>query len=586
MSSNSSEDQEKISPVVFTSEARCRDCYRCLRRCPVKAVKMVSGQAAVDSDSCIACGTCVKECPQNAKAFRNDIGRAQELIESNAEVVASIAPSYIANFSEWECKVLPSALRMLGFKYVAETAQAAGFVAQESWKLHQKRNTSVTTACSCVVEYVKKYQHKKCDALLPVLSPMLAHASMLRHNVKKDLKVVFIGPCIAKKLEADKSCGDSKVDVVLTFKELQDWIAKAKIIMDRLEESPMDYYADGAEKLFPLPSGLIKTAGCAIDCIDSSIITISGFEELEDTLESISKDTKLFIEASFCKSACLRGSGSIGNIADARKKIIDYSQKPPNQIAAVFNPVDLKTKFEPQILYAQNVEEQDILKVLSETGKTSQEDELDCGACGYETCRDKAVAVIRGFAEIEMCIPYMRRLAEQRTDRIIETSPNGIIMLDDHLNIISMNAALKKMFICSDAILGKHVSYLVDPEPFELVLTGAKEIIKENAEYKKYNLVTHQIIYKLERENQIVGILVNITKSSKSHEQLAQLRSDTVEKAHQMLHHQLEMAQNMARYLGESTAQSEAIIKNLIKLAESDSDKKNRGQQWDIFTSR
>ncbi|HMM60843.1 MAG TPA: (Fe-S)-binding protein, partial [Candidatus Rifleibacterium sp.] len=234
------------------------------------------------------------------------------------------------------------------------------------------------------------------------------------------------------------------------------------------------------------------------------------------------------------------------------------------------------------------ITEDAINRVLPATGKTSPADELNCGACGYNSCRDKAIAVIRGFAEIDMCIPYMRRLAEQRTDRIIETSPNGIVMLDDNLSILSMNPAFRKMFLCSEAVLGKHISYLIDPEPFEKVLTGSENLIEQTVKHQRYNLIVHQIIYQLEIENQLVGIFVNITGNRQSIEELARLRSKTIQQAREMLEHQVKMAQQMAKYLGESTAQGESIIENLLKLTESEDEGENRrkGPEWDIFTSK
>jgi PAS domain S-box-containing protein len=196
--------------------------------------------------------------------------------------------------------------------------------------------------------------------------------------------------------------------------------------------------------------------------------------------------------------------------------------------------------------------------------------------------------VLRGLAEIEMCIPYMRRLAEQRTDRIIETSPNGIVMLDDRLNIINMNPAFKKMFLCSDAVLGRHISYLIDPEAFEKIVTGRTQLVEETIKYENYHLIAHQIIYQLVAERQIVGIFVNITGSRQSMEELARLRHKTVEQARDMLEHQVKMAQELARYLGESTARGETLIENLIRLTAEDDKEDNtrRKKEWDIFTSK
>jgi PAS domain S-box-containing protein len=273
-----------------------------------------------------------------------------------------------------------------------------------------------------------------------------------------------------------------------------------------------------------------------------------------------------------------------------RHEIIAYAQTMPKHSSErQDDELPLKACFNAENHSDQNeFSEEEIRKVLAATGKMSRAEELNCGACGYESCRDKAIAVLRGFAELEMCIPYMRRLAEQRTDRIIETSPNGIVILNEKLGIISMNPAFRRMFLCSEAVLGRHISYLVDPQPFEKVLTGRQTLIEQTVTHDRYNLVAHQIVYQLQAENQLVGIFVNITPSRRSQEELDKLRAGMIQQAREMLEHQMQMAQELARHLGESTAQGEVLIENLLKLASADpqQDKKAREKPWDTFTSK
>jgi transcriptional regulator with PAS, ATPase and Fis domain len=201
------------------------------------------------------------------------------------------------------------------------------------------------------------------------------------------------------------------------------------------------------------------------------------------------------------------------------------------------------------------------------------------------------VAVIRGLAEIEMCIPYMRRLAERRTDRIIETSPNGIVILDEHLDILSMNGAFRRMFVCSDAVAGKRISYLMDPEPFERLSTGRETMVEMTVRHERYNLVCHQILYPLPEERQYVGIFVNITHSRTSRKQLDELRAQTLLQARELLDHQVGLAQQIAQFLGESTARGEQLVENLMRLASEngqsgDTAKTGKGFSWDIYTSK
>ncbi|OGK09509.1 MAG: hypothetical protein A2W80_13275 [Candidatus Riflebacteria bacterium GWC2_50_8] len=579
------------SPVVFTNKAECRDCYRCLRHCPVKAIRMDNGQASVDPERCIACGTCIRECPQGAKQFRNDLEQAVRLLNAGNRVAVSIAPSFASFYSDWERRRLPSALRRLGFAHVAETATGAYHVAEESLRQRHKSIDSICTACPAVVGFIEKYAPEIVPNLLPVASPMLAHAAIIREKLGPETRVVFIGPCIAKKSEADNSEGSQKIDCALTFSELEEWLTREGIQLDRLEDSSFDDEPGGEARLFPLPGGLTRTAKIGSDSLAADIIAVSGIVEIRKLLEGLGKSgTRLFIEPLFCAQGCVNGPGApkSRNLFDSRHQVLSYAgAHPGTAVAAPATPDLIAAHYKsatPEGLQ-QEFSEEEIQKVLGATGKNSKADELNCGACGYDSCREKAIAVLRGLAETEMCIPYMRRLAEQRTDRIIETSPNGIVMLDNRLNIINMNPAFRKMFLCSEAVIGRHISYLIDPEPFETVVTGRRSLVEETIKHQRYNLVAHQIIYQLESEKQLVGIFVNITSSRHSMEELTKLRHSTVQQAREMLEHQVKMAQELARYLGESTARGETIIENLVKLTESD-EKPGRITEWDIFTSK
>jgi uncharacterized Fe-S cluster-containing protein len=211
---------------------------------------------------------------------------------------------------------------------------------------------------------------------------------------------------------------------------------------------------------------------------------------------------------------------------------------------------------------------------------------LNCGSCGYATCHDKAIAVLQGLAEPEMCIPYMRRLAEQRTDKICETSPNGIVMLDERLNILSMNPAFRKFFSCSNAVAGRRISYLMDPEPFERLASSDEPLVVVTVRHEKYNLVCHEILYKLPEEKQYVGIFVNITSSLANEEKLKELRSQTARQARELMEHQILMAQKMAQFLGESTARGEELVRNMLMLVADPKSEKDNRWLWDMYTSK
>jgi iron only hydrogenase large subunit-like protein/uncharacterized Fe-S cluster-containing protein len=562
--------------VVFTNKARCRDCYRCVRVCPVKAIRMKEGQAFVVDDLCISCGTCIRECPQGAKTFRQDLETARQIMAGKTgPVAASIAPAFAAVFSEWERLRLPSALRKLGFTFVAETAVGAFEVARRTAELaaEQGGKSHIMTACPAVVRYIEMYRPNLAGQLLPVVSPMIAHARHLKTRLGVQAKVIFIGPCVAKKQEASRPELAGSVDCVLTFPELREWLTASGIDLSNCEESNVDEQPAGGSRLFPLAGGAAHTGGLETDILSPRLITVTGIDDLGDILDTLPDPDSgpCLIEPLFCRQGCINGPALAGEPAPifARRQQLNtfVSTHPARGPKLNLPDVQLATCFAGNPRWDSDIPESEIRRILSLTGKTSPDDELNCGACGYPSCRDKAIAVARGMAEVEMCIPYMRRLAEQRRDRIIETSPNGIVIVDEHLTILNMNPAFRKFFMCSDAVCGKPISYLMDPEPFEKVAAARVEKFETVVEHSKYGLTCHEIIYGLPEDRQVVGIFINITSSRDSQQKLDAMRAQTVRQAQDLLNHQITMAQTMAKFLGESTAHGEKLVDNLRRIA-------------------
>ncbi len=565
--------------IVFTLTARCRDCYRCLRACPVKAIRMQNGQAYVDEKRCIACGTCIRECPQQAKTFRNDIDTARRLIDEGHFVAASIAPSFSAVFNKWQRSRLASALRALGIRYVGQTSHGAYQISLQSQKLAEEDTTRphIATACPALVNYIEKYQPELVDYLLPLVSPMVAHARLLKEKLGKDIKVVFFGPCVAKKSELYRPEVAGVVDCVLTFKELGMWLEQKHIDLSMCEESNFDEKPVHEAQLYPLPGGLIKTAGLADDGLNLKLLRVDSIHGVKELLDGINEGSEhALIEPLFCSQGCINGPGIDPgkNLFDRRRDIIEYNSEtrsvsatPDTANGGLFAAAFQKAESGST---PDSVTEGEIQLILERTGKQDPEQQLNCGACGYDSCREKAIAVALGMAEPEMCIPYMRRLAERRTDQIFSTTPNGVLMLDSELSILGMNPAFKKFFSCSDVILGRHISYLMDPAPFEKLISGVEENLDITTFHRPYNLLCRELFYMLKDEKQIVGIFINITSQQEHEKKLKEIRSQTVEQANELLEHQIKMAQNIAQFLGESTARGEELVRKLMSLSEGD----------------
>lgn len=565
-----------VRQIVFTLTARCRDCYRCLRGCPVKAIRMQNGQAYVDEKRCISCGTCIRECPQQAKSFRFDIDVAQRFIESGAFVAASIAPSFAAVFNSWQRTRLAGALRALGFRYVGQTAQGAYQISAQARKIIESSEPRayIATACPAVVSYIEKYRPSLVEKLLPVVSPMVAHGRMLKEKYGSEAKVVFIGPCVAKKAEIRRAGVEGAVDCVLTFRELMIWLEQKGINLSNCEGSSFDEKPVSTAQLYPLPGGMIKTAGLRDEGFDLKLVRVDSIGHVRAILDDIQEESGYtLIEPLFCSQGCINGPG-IGtekNLFERRKGVIEYDGEIPHsdEMPRVLEEDLFGTTFnEEQVV--REVTEEEILQVLEKTGKADVQQQLNCGACGYDSCREKAIAVVLGMAEPEMCIPSMRRLAERRTDQIVTTTPNGILILDEALNILSINPAFKRFFSCTDAVLGRHISYLMDPAPFEKLISGVEETIDITIAHRNYNLLTREILYVLKEEKQVVGIFMNITSQDEQEKKLKEIRSQTITQANELLEHQIRMAQNIAQFLGESTARGEELVRKLMTLSEAD----------------
>ncbi|MDR2634592.1 MAG: 4Fe-4S binding protein [Clostridiales bacterium] len=561
--------------TIYTITAGCQDCYRCVRECPVKAIRISGGQAQVEDGLCIKCGTCVRACPQRAKKVRSDLEDAKSLLASGVIAAASVAPSFAAMFPGALCRRLPSALRRLGFRFAGETAEGAKYVAEQSFT--KARTGGICTACPAVVNYVEKYRPEHLDALIPVVSPMIAHGRMIKDR-HAGCAVVFIGPCAAKKHEILRPENEGAVDVALTFSELSEWLSSENIQLENCSESGFDrFYEIGDARLFPVQGGMLKTGGISDDGMRADVMHISGAEDVIGLFENDPGFDGKLIEPLFCKGGCIGGpcfgdeeSVKSQSLFSRRENVIRYAAgvEEGKDVKPVAHTVRNRAEFIRGDRKQEEISENQINKIFERTGKIEPIHQLNCGACGYKSCIENAVAVARGMAEPEMCIPYMRRLAKQRTDRIIDTTPNGIVILDGELCMIKMNPAFQKMFMCNNGILGRRISYLVNAAGFESLQSGAKE--QYESIQVKYGIKYHEILYALRGEDQYVGIYADISKVKYDADQLDTIKAQTLMHAREFLDYQVRFAQEMAHYLGKSTAKSEEIAMRLINLYTDD----------------
>ncbi len=405
--------------IVSTILDRCKRCYSCIRECPAQAIKVIGGQARVISERCIACGHCVKVCSQDAKMIVNDIDLVVSELLPSKKSVAIVAPSFAASFPENYMKI-PSALRKIGFKQVVETAFGADLISSyyADQILNEDKKTIISSSCPAVTNYIEKYHPELVPNIAKIVSPMIAVGKYLKENLGEDTPIVFIGPCVAKKSEYQSEEVDGVISAVLTFTELKEIFHKYSINFNKLEESDFDPPHAYLGKSFPLAGGLLKTSNISGDILEKEIIVVEGKKKVLEIVEEISENkiNAKFVDILFCEG-CISGPAidSDLNYYSRREKVINYIDKKMLSIdrqlwkSNIYNSrsIDFSREFHDRDQRRPYPSEERIREILAETEKYSPKDELNCGACGYSTCREYAVAIAKDLAEKEMCLPYL-----------------------------------------------------------------------------------------------------------------------------------------------------------------------------------
>ncbi len=552
---------------IKTVEANCRDCYKCVRSCPVKAIRVIGNHAEIDDDRCVLCGRCVPICPQNARSVYNQIELVQKMLNDSSGIIISLAPCFPAALENYEAKQLVSALKKAGVKRVIETAEAADALLKNNHKVVAEKPV-ISSYCPAVVDLIEKYYPHLKQHLAPLASPLVAHGRYLR-RVYPDDHLVFILPCDAKKAEA---LSEPEIDAVLTFEELKT-ILDSQLIKSKADDP---IFPEGQSSFYGRTVGLsgsLKAAMGYPDHLDPRSEAISGFEECIEFLENmqagrIGKEIE-FVELLLCRGGCLNGSGLTNALTheEKREKILAYvnSRESADNIIDLID-TDIQKEFAGKPVITPKPTEKEIREILASLGKRSKSDELDCGSCGYDTCREKAIAVYRGFAELEMCIPYMRARAESMANVIIQATPNGIIVVDEDMKIITINPAAERMFQCrEEALKGREVGALLTADIFEDVLEQ-KRLIVDNVEYPSYGLKVRQFVFYVPKSQVVIAIFADITEQSRQKDQLSELRKETLERAQEVINKQMRVAQEIASLLGETTAETKVILDQLMRI--------------------
>lgn len=563
------------------SAANCKSCYKCLRSCPVKAIKFENDQAEIIEDRCIACSHCLLICPQNARKVVSDLSDVKSAIASGKKVVASIAPSFAGNFG-MEPGRFVNILKKLGFSFVEETAVGAEIVSDFylDYVKNTRKNIHITTSCPSVNYLVEKYFPSLVDYLIPAVSPMIAHGKLIKQFYGEDSYVVFIGPCMAKKIESQSFSNNDFIDAVLNFEEIHTWINDSNISLNSIASIDFDRNTASRGRLFPKFGGIIQCMGEEINKQKLEIITISGQDECIDLFSSIQNGDleNIFVEASSCKGSCTGGPDMVkGNhkYYEKLEKVNSYlnSRKgtSANTLAIDNLKIDLNRTFIDKSFKRETAYEHDIIKILQNMGKHALEDELNCGVCGYNTCREKAQAIYEGMAQPTMCLHYMRNKAESLTNVIFEYSANCILFLDGDMNIIELNPACEEVFaVKADNIKNLPVSILMEDNDFRKVKETGISIIGKRVSYPNYNVIFIQSAVYLPKQNILMVSMVNINNQEENRKKFNMLRENTLNSTQEVIDKQMRVAHEIASLLGETTAETKMLLTKLKKFVETE----------------
>jgi len=578
---------------VYTELAECQDCYKCIRKCPVKSIKVEKGQASILFDRCIYCGRCVVNCPAHAKHYRNDVEKVKLLLADGREAVVSLAPSFVSEFTDWKPEELIAALKKLGFAAVSETALGADFLSARiasdlaSHVAHYAATglppLMISSACPAIVEYIKLYNPRLAPYISPHASPLLTHARFLRSHYgtqSAETAVVFIGPCIAKKHEADLYGAD--IDAAITFAELREWLQKERITPQTISFSvspsalvdcAFEPRRSAKGAFFPIEGGEITAFSAYMKEAQIHTLSASGFRAVGDLLDGFDPatlDAPLFLELLACAGGCLNGPGMSGATPGIVRhvRLRDYARRADSTLdgeALSLSPlIDADYPLAP--LSDSWHTEKEITEALLRVGKYSLSDRLNCASCGYDTCRDFAAALLDGRAEKSMCASYMRKLANKTANGLIKVIPSGVVIVDRDLKIIDSNeqfarlmgTSTEELFALKPGLEGADLKKISPfPQYFQAIIDPSGPELSQT-DVRNGSKIFHLTVFSLEKGVAAAGVVEDITAPR------VQIET-TVERARELIKKNVSTVQQIAFLLGENAAESEAILNSIIE---------------------
>lgn len=565
---------------INVRKVNCKNCYKCLKNCVVKSIKFSNYKVSVIEDKCVLCGQCIMVCPQRAKYVDNDISNIMELVyNTNVKTVLSIDPSYVVAFGDNYKKVF-CVLKKLGFDFIEETSVGAVHVTSEYKRLieENKMKNIITSNCPSTNMLITKYYPDLLDMLAPIMSPVLIHGKIIKENMGKDTKVIYSGPCLSKIKEIyDNS---EYIDGVITFKQLAKLI-NGELLRNRDSESNEFFVESPYSSVYSISNGVVydikkrfRQNDFTNKILEYDVLSVSGLKNVKDILEEIRQGNinKTFIEISSCNGGCINGPlmphNKMGSYSGRLKLKNNAGNIDFDKRTSEYN---FTRKFIPEPIFKDMPTEGEIKKILSQIGKYTKSQELNCGSCGYPTCREKAIAVYQGKAELHMCLPYMTDINQTLANVTLTIMPDYIIAVDENMFIKEFNVAAQKLFkVSRNEALNKPLFEFVDTTDFEYVIKNQQTITDKKVKYDKLGIITSQTIIYSGEYTMAIAIIKDITQEEVKRDLVYNLKLESVEMAQKVIDKQMTVAQQIASLLGETTAETKVTLNKLKNLIENE----------------
>ena len=567
-------------PIIDFKATMCKHCYKCVRGCEVKSIMIRDGHAYIMPNRCILCGQCLLNCPQSAKRVPSELSKVKKLIESGAPVIASLSSSYMGVLPYKTRGQVKSALKKLGFTNVCDAAEGAALATEEYVRLLEQGEMKniITTACPSIVNLIEIHYPELIKYLAPVLIPSGIHTRMLHAEFGEAAKVVVIGPCIAEK-EKNRVV---KPDAVLTFEDLKQWLSEEQIEIEACEEEPFEDREPGANLRYPVSGGLLTAVTATQKKPDKyRKFYVSGVKDCLDVCEAMKTGevAGCFIEMNACHGGCVNGPSTATSVSSFKVKL-DLEAMLPKEPADLSlmheaaRQVEIHRTFVDRSQKERIPTEEEIREILKKTGKMTPEQELNCGACGYPTCREKAIAVFQKKAEVDMCIPYLHDRAQSLSHLVMDTSPNLIMIIDDDMRIRECSVAAEMYFgVKPEAIKGKPLEDFINAEDVREVFRTHTSVHSRKVIYPDRNLVTLQNIAYIDDG---IATIIDVTREEKQAKQEYAKKKATIDLAQNVIYKQMMVAQNIAGLLGETTAETKTTLMKLCSLIDDESESEVR----------